>query len=80
MWNTMVRDAERDPDILSPNHSLQLQKVLDERYAYITDVTAIQTEMAVNCHLTMLDLRFMPLHYSLGFQNNTAYKDIVKEE
>ena len=76
----MMRNVERDPDILSPNHSLQLQKVELERYAYIVDVTSIQTEMAVNCHLTMLDLRFMPLHYCLGLQNNTAYKDIVNEK
>ena len=76
----MMRDVERDADILSANQSLQLQKVVDERYVYITDVTSIQAEMAVNCHLTMLDLRFMPLHYCFGFQNNSAYKDIANEE
>ena len=80
MWKSMMQDVERDADILSANHTLQMQKVADERYAYIIDVTAIQTEMAVNCHLTMLELRFMPLRYSLGFQNNTAYKDIANEE
>ncbi len=80
MWKSMMRHVERDADILSANHSLQLQKVIDERYVYITDVTATQTEMSVNCHITMLDLRFMPLHYSLSFQNNSAYKDIANEE
>ena len=76
----MKRNFERDPDILSPNHTLQLQKVLDERYAYIADVTGIQAEMAVNCHLTMLDLRFIASHYCICLQNNSAYKDIVKNE
>ena len=76
----MTRNAESDADILSPNHSLHLLKVEHERYAYIADVTSIQTEMAVNCHLTMLDLRFMSSHYCICLQNNSAYKDVVNNE
>ena len=75
----MMRNDESDTDVLSPNHSLHLQKVVHERYAYIADVTSIQTEMAVNCHLTMLDLRFMSSHYCICLQNNSAYNDIANE-
>ena len=75
----MMRNVVHDADVLSSNHSLHLLKARTERYVYIADVTSIQTEMAVTCGLTMLDLRFMPLHYSVVFQNNTAYKPMVNE-
>ncbi len=79
IWKGILRNVEHDPEILSSNHSLHLLKARTERFVHIADVTSIQTEMAVACGLTMLDLRFMPLHYSVAFQNNTAYKPMVND-
>ncbi|KAK2169681.1 hypothetical protein NP493_1182g00009 [Ridgeia piscesae] len=79
IWTSMKRIIRHDPDIISTNHTLHMQKVDTERYVYIVDVTSIRAEMATNCHMTMLDLRFMPLPYSVGFHNNTAYKPLVNE-
>ena len=80
MWATMVRNAKHDTDVLSTNHTVHMLKIVREQYAYISDVTGIQAEMALNCHITMLDVRFMPMHYSVGFQNNSAYKNLVDEQ
>ena len=79
IWNSMKRILKHDPDILSTNHTLHMHKVDTDRYVYIVDVTSIRAEMATNCHMTMLNLRFMPLPYSIGFHNNTAYKQLVNE-
>ena len=78
-WNAMMRIVKRDPDVLSTNHTLHLYKVLHERYAYIADRTAIVGGMALNCHMTMIELRFLVMPYSVGFQNNTAYKPMVND-
>ena len=78
-WNAMMRIVKRDPDVLSTNHTLHLYKVLHERYAYIGDRTSVVAEMAVNCHMTMIELRFLAMPYSVGFQNNTAYKPMVND-
>ena len=75
----MMRFVKRDPDIMSTNHTLHMYKVMHERYAYIVDRTAVVNAVAVNCHMAMIELRFPVLPYSVGFQNNTAYKPMVNE-
>ncbi|KAK2172269.1 hypothetical protein NP493_975g02012 [Ridgeia piscesae] len=80
MWDTMQRNAEHDADIISSNYTRQFRKMEHEKFAYISDVKTIQAEMALNCHITMLDVRFMPMHYTVGFQNNSAYKTFVDEQ
>ena len=76
----MQRNAEHDADIISSNYTRQFRKMVHERFAYISDVKSVKAEMALNCHITMLDVRFMPMHYTVGFQNNSAYKTFVDEQ
>jgi len=73
MWRTL----QSGEDVLSTNHTLHMLKVKAGHYAYIVDKTTSELAMARSCDVTMLHLEFMPLHYSIGLQNNSAYKDLV---
>jgi len=73
----MQHSRESGEDVLSTNHTLHMLKVKEGRYAYVVDKTSTELEMARNCDVTLLPIKFLSLHYSVGVQNNSAYKDLV---
>ena len=79
IWRTVWRSVQAGEDVLSPNHTLHMLRVKAGRYAYIIDRTSTELEMARSCDVTMLHFQFIPLHYSVGLQNNSAYKELVNK-
>ena len=77
IWRSMLRSLQSGEDVLSTNHTLHMLKVKAGGYAYVVDKTSTELEMARSCDVTSLPLEFLPLHYSVGVQNNSAYKDLV---
>ena len=65
--------------VLSSNHSLHLEKLQTEKYAYITDVTSAEYFLSEHCGYTIAPEQFRPGEYSVGLPLNSAYKDEVTE-
>ena len=49
-------------------------------YTYIADMTALELEAANDCNLAIMKEQFVPMHYALGMQNNSVYKDLFSEQ
>jgi hypothetical protein len=80
VWEKMEKFAKNDPDILSDNHQHHINKVFSEPYAYIQDKTSLEVEMSKQCDVDMIKEAIMPLDYSVGMQNNSAYVDVINAE
>ncbi len=52
-------------------------QVLTEKYAWIGDKTAIEREMSKYCDVDMIREEFIPMSYSLGLHNNSAYNSFI---
>ena len=63
--------------VLSPSHEEHLDHMYSSRYAYICDMTGIWIEQSKSCDVEVMNERFLVAPYSVGMQNNSAYKDVI---
>ena len=77
MWQKIQSFEESHGFVLSPSHSEHVSHMYSSKYAYICDVTAIWVEQAKNCGVEIMKERFLMAPYSIGLQNNSAYKDVI---
>ena len=77
VWQKIQVFEESHSFVLSPSHTQHLDHMYSSKYAYICDMTGIWMEQAKNCDVEVMKERFLVAPYSVGLQNNSAYKDVV---
>ncbi len=76
----MTKFVEEGAPALSTDQEEHFQMVHQGGYAYLTDETTLDVEMAKSCNLTSMQEQIFPMHYAFGFQNNSAYAEIFSQE
>ena len=80
LWRKIRRWARSDSSIRSHNHSDHIERVLDDNYAYINDLTGFELEMSRTCDVGILDDTFLPSEYAVGLMNNSYFRDDISAE
>ena len=63
--------------VLSSSHAEHLDHMYSSNYAYICDMTGIEVELSKNCDVEVMKERFLIAPYSIGLQDNSAYRDSI---
>ncbi|GFN97068.1 glutamate receptor [Plakobranchus ocellatus] len=69
-----------DPETNSTDPEVHLRKVKQGNYAYISDQVPMETWIAVDCDLRILEERVIPLPFIVGLHNNSAYVTAFNEQ
>ena len=78
LWRNIKTFEKTDPDVMSKNHTLLMQKVQRENFGYIMDSFYADYEIARNCGLTKLKKSFSSVQMtSIGLQKNSPYLHTV---
>ena len=78
MWDRIVEMNHTDPGVLDPDPLKHIAKVKRGKYAYFTDKLIIKMLMAEDCDLVMFDDLYLYSNtYSIGMQNNSAYRQKI---
>ena len=73
--------VESDPWVLSEVHQEHVRHVADGNYGYMIDVSAATLfRDEFTCRVTNIAERFIPMHYAIGLQNNSAYQAIFDRQ
>lgn len=80
IWAGIKRFEKEDPDVLHPNHSVQVARVKAGEYAYLNDASSMNTEILTDCSLALVDEEFLPLHFAVGLRQNSPYRSIFDEQ
>ncbi|XP_050405578.2 glutamate receptor ionotropic, kainate 1 [Patella vulgata] len=97
VWSTLFRSADSgiykaigegltrfnatDIGVLSIKTEDHFQKLYNEKYAYIADMTSFQLLMSHhNCSFYIIKERFLPLYYSIGLPLDSSLQDTVSTE
>ena len=75
IWKMMKKFQSNGRPVLTNNHSLHLKMVNEGGYAYFSDMASLEIELEKTCDLALMKEQFAPLHYAIGLQNNSAYKN-----
>ena len=69
---------KRGYDTWNSNHAVQLKRLKKGKYVYISDSDSLvdETMKVGQCDLTILPEKFLPIHYSIGTQEDSPYKDV----
>ena len=78
LWRNIKTFEKTDPDVMSENHTVLMQKVQLENFGYITDSFYADYEIARNCGLAKLRKSFSSVQMtSIGLQKNSPYLHAV---
>lgn len=80
IWAGIESYRKSDPDVLASDPEVHLRKVKDGKYSYIGDKSAITTWLLSECDLIAIKEEFLPMQYSIGLVNNSAYTTMFSDE
>ena len=78
-WGKMTEFARDQPDIFSPNISIQTDKVLDGNYVYIESAEIAYDIASKDCDIVLTDDEYFKHSLGIVVQNNSFYKSYFND-
>ena len=69
--------AKEHSFVLSSSHGEHLLHMYSSKYAYIADMTGIWVELSKSCDVEVMKEKFLMAPYSIGLQDNSAYREVI---
>ena len=79
IWNGVTEFAKTDPDVISMNLELQVNKVVAGHYAYLLGESSTSFYFSKNCDVTTIPERMFRNTYSIALPNNSPYTLLFSE-
>ncbi|XP_033761043.1 glutamate receptor ionotropic, delta-2-like isoform X2 [Pecten maximus] len=80
VYTGMVRFNRTDPDVLSMDQDVHIDKVLRGNYVHIGDRSQIQVKMANECSLYTGSAEILPVQYSFGLPNGSPLTELFSHK
>ncbi|XP_021374093.1 glutamate receptor ionotropic, delta-2-like [Mizuhopecten yessoensis] len=80
VYEGMVRFNRTDPDVLSLDQKVHIDKVLRGNYVHIGDRSQIQVKTANECSLFTGSAEIQPVQYSFGLPNGSPLTDLFSQK
>ncbi len=80
LWRKISAFNKSDPGVLGLDNHRHIQKVKEEKYAYLIDFAAVRQARSEDCGFVTIDDRFsFMLPYTVGIPRNSALEDLFNE-
>ena len=79
LWSKMQSFINEGHDVLSANHSKHMEMLVNEKYAYMVDLTTAQYFVSQHCDYAIGPEQFFPMPYTIALQFNSAYIDEITQ-
>ncbi|XP_048258914.1 glutamate receptor ionotropic, delta-2-like [Haliotis rufescens] len=80
LWEKIEASRGMDSNTFNKNVTVQRKKVLNENYAFISDIIELEVITRSFCDLYILEETFQPGQYSLVLQQDSPLKDMFSKE
>ena len=77
IWKNVLEFSKGDEMILSDKHDVNMERVRQGGFVYITEYDVLAKAEAQECDLTTMREPLYPMSYPIGLQKNSAYRSIM---
>lgn len=80
VWAGIKQFNETDPEVLSSNPNVHIQKMYREKYVYFGDKVYMDIRKSNRCELMTAEEEIPNNYYAVGLPNNSLYTKMFSDQ